>query len=250
MASHRPRLVLVGLVIGFLAACSGSPVGSSALPSGSVGGPAATAATSGDPGPLSAWDTESVNLGPDGRRSLDSALRLFAMALGPIPGVDAPSDPGVIGSLTPAVRVIRAHWSELSAAQQSAIERALTPTSAAPAVDIGPVQGSSDVPLARVRIASLVVAALTDPMITAVGTAVHDARARIAAKLGDIPGVIHVVVEDLNDASGDFADTGPTWSSGAYAGCTITVYPVATTEAAIIANTAAHEVFHCFEAAG
>ncbi|HEX8026384.1 MAG TPA: hypothetical protein VF484_09270, partial [Candidatus Limnocylindrales bacterium] len=252
MVTHRPPLLLAGLVIALVAACSGSAA-APAAPSA----PSASLSASGVASPsggsadlvLTPWAAEAVNLGPDGRRSLDSALKLFSMALGPIPGVDAPADPGPIGSLTGAVRVIRAHWSELSQGQQDAIDQALAPAADALSVDVGPVAGSSGLPVAQIRLAGLV-AALTDPMITVVGNAVNDARTRIAAKLRDIPGVIHVVVEDTNNPTGDFAETGPTWSGGKYAGCTIIVYPKATTEAGVIANTAAHEVFHCFEAAG
>src|SRR4051812_2403785 len=61
-----------------------------------VGNPQATTAPSTAPGastaqpaaPETPWEAEVGNLSPQGERSLESALRLFSMAYGPLPGVE------------------------------------------------------------------------------------------------------------------------------------------------------------------
>src|SRR4051812_46772428 len=93
--------------------------------------------------PDTAWATELGNVSPTGERSLDSALRLFAMAYGPIPGVDAvpATSPRVEGTL--ARRAIRGHYDELSSDQKAAVDAWLAPEADASTVDIGPVSGGT-----------------------------------------------------------------------------------------------------------
>lgn len=72
------------------------------------------------------WQRELDDLQPDGTRTLESALRLFAMAFGPIPGVDAQrAAPGTVDSASDAVRVVRAHLATLPEEQRRAIEQDL-----------------------------------------------------------------------------------------------------------------------------
>src|SRR5262245_22084850 len=98
------RLAGQVLLLVVLVACTTDPSGpTSTSASSSVASPHP------QPSPVrTPWDAEVANLEPDGTRSLDTALRLMAMAFGPIPGVDAATAaPGTVDSASPAVRAIR-----------------------------------------------------------------------------------------------------------------------------------------------
>ena len=97
MTRSGAGLALAGvLLVAASAGCSASnttaqPATPGSTASGSSTSPGATAP------PETPWEHELDNLQPDGTRSLESALRLFAMAFGPIPGVDvATAAPGTV----------------------------------------------------------------------------------------------------------------------------------------------------------
>jgi hypothetical protein len=90
------------------------------------------------PEPPTAWDAEIAKVDENGQRPLDSALRLFAMAFGPLPGVDAPPPGEPIGSASPAVRAIRAHRAELTDEQRAAVDAYLAVPADAKTIDIVP----------------------------------------------------------------------------------------------------------------
>ena len=88
---------------------------------------AACSSTSPTPSPSfgpdqpTAWETVLGEIGVDGSVSKDTALRMFALAFGDMPGVELPSAPrGPIRSGTLALRMIVSHWDELTEDQRTA----------------------------------------------------------------------------------------------------------------------------------
>ena len=125
-------------------------------------GIACTPAAPGTPGPsgspaatpiaadLTPWQQEMANLDADGARSLESALRLFVMAFGPLPGVDGTSaEAGTVDSASPAVAAIYAHWDELTTDQQGAVEGYLAVPDDAKTLDVPVVPATSPSPGAQ-----------------------------------------------------------------------------------------------------
>jgi hypothetical protein len=147
------------LVAVLVAACSGSsptPPSPSSIgsagPSPASSSPASSIATSPVETP---WQHELDDLQPDGSRSLDSALRLFAMAFGPIPGVNVErAAPGTVGSASAALRVIRAHLAELPGDQRQAIEADMAVRDAGEPVHVfgGPTSSMLDLELATIQL--------------------------------------------------------------------------------------------------
>ena len=224
---------------------AGGPAGSGP----SNGSPATTHAS---PRPDTPWDTELRQVNPDGTRSADSALRLFAMAYGPVPGVDDVPQLATRVEGTIARRAVMAHYDELTADQQAAVDAAFAPDPNADVVEIGPVAqsttGGSTGGLADADAVSFVTADLT-PLEQAIADATNEYRAAIAAKIGDIPGEIKLSFpkEQRPDA---LADTDGVWTSGSYGGCEINWYVAGLTDDPLnMLLTAAHETFHCFQAA-
>ena len=139
--------VLVAAIVGGCAASTATPSLAPTIPTTSSLPSPTTALTPGPSFPAdSPWQTELDDLRPDGTRSVDSALRLFAMAFGPIPGVAAPAAaPGAVDSASPAVRVLRAHLPSLPTEQRQAIERDLDLPDAADPISIPASPGVSAV---------------------------------------------------------------------------------------------------------
>ena len=171
-----------------------------------------------------------ANLSEDGTRTLDSALQLFAIAIAPLPGVDAPTDTTGVTSGTLALKNVLAVYDQLSPEQKAVVDAARLPSDSAQnaSVPAGFAQSRRDV------IADLVVAL------------VKQYRADIAAKVGDIPGPIDVSVIPLKK---DFGQADPKFAGGVYSGCRVKIDAINQADLTVIANTVAHEVFHCFEAA-
>ena len=178
-----------------------------------------------------AYAAELENVNEDGVRSLDSSLKLFALAIAPLPGVDVATDRTGVPSGTLALRDILAHYGELTPAQQAAVDASQQP---APDAETATVpQGFAPRP--------------QSPIKDAVVAAVKETRAKIAAKLGDIPGDITVAV---NASTKEFGLAQPTFVNGVYSTCRVTIAADnPKNNAVIILNTVGHEVFHCFEAA-
>jgi len=89
----------------------------------------------------SAWDQTLAEIGEDGKVSLTTALKAFALAIAPLPGVQVPAGKVDIFSGTIAINWVIAHWAELTNPQQSAVENALsgnvTPRGRAPYAGTG-----------------------------------------------------------------------------------------------------------------
>ncbi len=246
-------------------AAAASPAGASAPPataepSSAAATPAGTAEPTDAPEPLppigsTAWEQELGNLAPDGTRSLESALRLFAIAFGPLPGVVAPSDGRLVEDGTTAIRAVMTHEKELTAVQRAAIAKAIAPRSDAFRITVDPGQAwvAPTVAFAGGG-APLGFEPPPDVQERLVKEA-HNIRTFFAGKLGDIPGRIEIYLSGDTTSTTPglvllgFAD--PAWdASGKYSGCTLVVTGNATNRGdAAAMRTMAHEIFHCFEAA-
>jgi hypothetical protein len=253
-ARRRGRIDRIGLLwvgLALLAGCTGGPSGAPtpATSSGQVSGDGAPSAA-----PPTAYDAELANVAPDGSRTVDSALRLFAMAFGAIPGVEVARPTTPIRSGTFALAEVEAHWDELTADQQAAVQRLIAPPPDATTIVLPPMESASGVRYAAaalpVEVGRPVSAAVAPDIVAALEAAAIDIRERIAAKLGSLlPGPATLVVTGadpglLGLATQDF-------SGGTYQSCTVTLYgPATTAEPIVMTNTLAHELFHCFEAAG
>jgi hypothetical protein len=222
---------------------------------GSIGtatpSPSSSASSSAEPSAatLTPWESELLNDGPNGERTAQSALRLFAMAYGPLPGIDVPDDPGFIASGSLAARDVYAHFSDYTDEQRAAIDARLTPRTGLPTVDVGPTSVAGP-RIAGVRRPAVLPEASPDEALQLVSSAVHDARVAIEAKLGlQLPGTIHVIMD--SSQSHPLAGTKATFEDDLYNDCTIWFYSrIPDADPGLIRNVAAHEVFHCFEAAG
>lgn len=245
MLSGGPRLVTVVALLALLAGCV------------TVSPPAGSPGTVATPPPVDVpdtpWEAELGDVSVDGERSLESALRLFAMAYGPLPGVEDVPAPSETVEGTIARRAIRAHYDELTADQQAAVDLWLAPDPDAPFVLIGPVdeRGSQSEVLALAGFAGPFVAAeeALTPVQQAIQDATTDYRFAIEAKIGPIPGAIKLSFP-TKQQPGARADADGIWTGGAYNGCEIRWFTAGLTDAALdILLTAAHETFHCFQAA-
>jgi hypothetical protein len=205
--------------------------------------------------PEGPWEAELDDVAADGTRSLDSALQLFAMAYGPIPGVDAPPDAGEVHEGTLARRAVLARYDQLTAEQQAAVDEWLAPDPDAPFVLIGPEddRGSTSNALALHDGAGVLIAADEEENLTPAQQAIQDAttdyRFAIEAKIGAIPGPIKLSFPDIVNPEA-LADADGIWVNNVYTGCEIRWFKNGLADAALnILLTAAHEVFHCFQAA-
>ena len=93
-------LLAVAILVVFILGGLGKPARSygSPLPSGS----------------LTAFQQALQGIGDDGSFSKDTALRVFAAAFGPLPGVDPPPRDTSYRSGTAALEMVEAYWSELT----------------------------------------------------------------------------------------------------------------------------------------
>lgn len=194
--------------------------------------------------PETAWDVELRDVSPDGERSLESALQLFSMAYGPLPGVEGVTESPPLPEGTLAMRAILAHYDELTAEQQAAVDEWLAPDPDAVVVEVGPV-GTGYVAM----VGPMVAQPNLTPIQQAVLNATRDYRAAIAAKMGgDMPGTISLSfpTKQRPDA---LADADGVYENGALTQCNIRWFPSGLADAALnILLTAAHETFHCFQA--
>ncbi len=201
--------------------------------------------------PDAAWEAELDNVLPDGTRSMESSLRLFAIAFGPVPGVDAPASSGDIASASEAVWRVVAHEDQLTPEQRAVIESDLAAPADAITIVVPPSTATSPAGVPAARFASTRSGVPGPDVTAAIKAAATQFRAVIAGKLGsDIPGPINVVLGGTRKVFGwtmwDFNGPG-----GSYQGCTVHVEQKATDkEPLVVLNTLAHEIFHCFELAG
>ena len=168
---------------------------------------------------------------------------LFAMVFGPLPDVEAPP-PGVeIPSGSLVVNDVLDRFDELTPQQQAAVTAAITPGPGPETVfipDFGVAAGLRGAGIARAPRSSL-----ADALVAAM----TDLGSQYQGRLGyGLPGGVSVVIGE--SANNDFGFMVPTFAGGAYSGCTVTISSARNTDAILALNTLAHELFHCFQAAG
>jgi hypothetical protein len=187
------------------------------------------------------WSESIDAFDPEGTPNVDAALAMFALAFGPIEGFPAPpDDTGASGDVSVAFRAVAGVWDQLSEEQRSAV---LAATSGNPE--------SSTVTVFGLRSGQHAAAAPDPDVVAAINDAALDIRGQIAAKIGDFPGTLTVIVADKDDADKDFGVAVPEMKpDGNYTGnCTLSIFPKATSDVYALLNTIAHEVFHCFQLA-
>ncbi len=257
-AMRRTPIATVVLVSAVVIGCGSTPA---APPT-----PAPSAVVEHEPTP---WEVELGNVDADGTRSLDSSLRLFAMAFGPLPGVDAPDEPGQILSGSPAVRAIRAHLDELTDEQLAAVEAHLALPGDAPAFEIpeaaAAVSGASALMARGIgtpKMASLVGvpalgralppggdgpgAAVDQTFINELAAIVTQGRAALARKWVDFPGGLPIYIGD--EEAGALSWWEATGGSAGFQ-CRI-VISGSGVQAGIetLAFSLYHELYHCAQA--
>jgi von Willebrand factor type D domain len=191
---------------------------------------------------LTAWERTLDGIRPDGSITPQLALRAFAIAYGPLPGVKRPPGPlGVPDTGTDAIALVASVWERLTRAQQAAIERAVGARHAPGS----PLQGRS---------AEAGGTLTEDPLLT--GLAKKYADYYSARMPSPVPVMkVYKTSEDFGpEAHTVGVDAAGNWASGApTASCVIRVAPKGMallknpTGAKAFEYVVAHEVFHCFQ---
>jgi hypothetical protein len=196
------------------------------------------------------WQRELADLEPDGSRSLDSALTLFAMAIGPIPGVPEQTRPKTLVDATPAIATLLAYEDQPTPEQRAAVDAALQPEADAITFEVPPV---GDVPpLAETggggRRRPVAVPQQQPPtprVVRAIQNTLETARRQIASRIGyDFTGVMIVAFGDAG--AGNYAVTTGRWGPTGQDGCQIIVN-LGAAGPSILAHVLFHETFHCFQ---
>ena len=191
------------------------------------------------------WEVEMANVEPNGTPSLETALRMFAMAIGPVPGVDvALSAPGEIMSATPAIHAVRAHWDDLTPRPSARPSRATFTCRTRTGTRARGRPGSAS---------SIAGAALFAPPVTekqaAIATEVGRLYKRAVAALGDGPGSMQIAWADNVPVDIDgttFISYGVPHTMPGGPDCTIIVTPFGLTASPpALSVSLAHDVFYC-----
>jgi hypothetical protein len=205
--------------------------------------------------PTTQWEKVLAQVGSDGSVSKETALQAFAVAYGPIPGVEVPSGPpGEITSGTFAVRAVSHHWASLSAVEQAAILALHPSLEAARADPAQPViakptfAGLRAPARAHLPLPGFVQQGPGDaPQLADDREIVDRLVAEIADRLDVAPLPFQPRLAVSNGYGGENglafadADNGPN-------GCTITFYPPGIgADAPVREFIYAHEVMHCYQ---
>ncbi len=210
--------------------------------------------TSAHPAPQTAWQKLLGSIDADGHESTQTALQAFALAIGPVPGVQVPSGtPGEIFSGSIAVEMVMNHWAELTANQQQAIDTLLhAPFTGS---DVTTIAGSS------ASIGALVLdARAATPVATDYQQRIEMLKSQIAAHLGR---QLALPIKFSTQPSAQDIKNNPTahaWTylvdaagkedgAGKPAGCDIYLNTAKNGDVTNIDFVLAHEIFHCFEGA-
>lgn len=203
----------------------------------------------------SAWQATLGHIGADGKVDTQTALQAFALAIGPLPGVTAPSGSTEhIPSGSGALRWTVGHLSELTKEQQTAVLKYVPAPSASTTA-----LNNQHLSVAAVTAAKLPTTYPADlatdqahfqSLVDAASSTISDhlhrpglpATATINTRLSSDPTEASAdAYTEAEDSSGGF--------SGPAATCHIYFNPVARTAAAgYAAMVVFHEVFHCFQA--
>jgi hypothetical protein len=183
-------------------------------------------------------------IGPDGEVSKDTALRLFALAFGSMPGVSVPAgEVGDITSGTVAVRSLVSRWEEITDAQRAAAIR-LLPELGGP--DAAPSTGSSFLHLATAA----------SPIHPA-SYYLEIAKSKAVLISGALPGNVRLgldlsaaegAVQESTSAAETLVLNAAGGRSGTASKCVIVIGRAgAKLSPDLIENFMAHEVWHCFQ---
>jgi len=220
--------------------------------------------------PRTAWERALNAIDPStGNFAKDDALRLFATAFGPLPGVDVQQDLTGITDRTIAISAVMAHRDELTPEQLSAIDAAIAPPAGSeqiivsdPSAAVLTASTDDDLAEAAMRLArsgtgagttgSMHSAADTFPpgLKEAIEESVDTYRTIIASKIGaSLSGriIINLAPQPKNEPN-VLGQAWSKWPNGVFGDCEITLFPLATELGGLeTLDTLAHEVFHCFQ---
>ena len=203
-----------------------------------------------EPDANDAWGKVTAGIGRDGTIPLEVALQAFALAIGPLPGVDVPSgDPPALSSGSEPIRWLIGHWDELTPEQQAAASAHLglpSPEDVARQQDVASLIAAAPPPPACA-------AEPTGPKIDELRAALDAVQPQISAKLKWQLGIPVVFkLGNVPDRPGIAANTtpldescGPAQGKPAY--CQIQVTDRGAGLAVAFTSLVAHEVFHCFQ---
>ena len=244
-----PRVAALALgTVLFAAGCHAASSQSATNPAASD--PSAT----GGPQLSAAWNSVLDQIGPDGAVSTDTALQAFALAFGPMPGVNTPpGEAGVIPDGSFAVRWLMGHWTQLTSAQRAAAVK-LVPDLAHlsdGSGHAGTASAGGDPQAALIHTAALRLRAPQRSDFFYEQYANQEAK-DIAAKVGhplDLPLTAHVgLTTDATSLAETVVLDANNDQQGAPAKCIITFSAAGDKLLGDdLAQTMAHEVWHCFE---
>lgn len=219
--------------------------------------------------PRNAWERALDAIDPaTGNFDKDAALRLFATAFGPLPGVDVQQDLTGITDRTIAISAVMAHRDELTHEQRAAIDAAIAPPagseqfivsdSSAAVLTASTDAGIAGTALALARSGSgpasgsvhAAAGAFPPGLKEAIEESVDTYRTIIASKLGvSLSGriIINLAPQPTNEPN-VLGQAWSKWPGGVFGDCEITLFPLATELGGVeTLDTLAHEVFHCFQ---
>jgi hypothetical protein len=258
----RARLATLLAIVVLAAACAGtaSP-NASGLGSPSASGPVPQWE------PRTAWERALVTINPDtGTFAKEDALRLFATAFGPIPGVDVPQDLTGVTDRTIAISAVMAYESELTAEQRAAIDAAIAPPPGAVRIEVPAEAGAAQIAsgarglvepvlaLARsnggIGVSRPMQAEVTPQFKQAIRDAAERIRADIAGRINEnFDGKITIdFVAQPKDQPNLLGQAWSNWPGGVFGDCQITIFAEAANEEPLgLLDTLSHEIFHCFQ---
>jgi hypothetical protein len=187
----------------------------------------------------------------DGTIPLEAALGAFALAVGPLPGVETPSgDAPPISSASGATRWLIGHWAALTPEQQAAAAALLgLPDQAATTgltASLGTVRAAAAAPSCAVE--------PSGPKVDELRAKLDEVQPQISEKLKRPLGIpVVFTLGDVPDRPGIAANTvpldatcGPAQARPAYCQIQVTNRGQGLTGFAFT-HLVAHEVFHCFQ---
>ena len=209
----------------------------------------------GGPELSAAWNSVLDQIGPDGAVSTDTALQAFALAFGPMPGVNTPpGGAGVIPDGSFAVRWLMGHWTQLTSAQRAAAVK-LVPDLAhlsdgSGHAGVAPASGAPR--LGRVQTAALRLRGPQQRSDFFYQQYANQEAKDIAAKVGhplDLPLTAHVgLTQDAISLAETVVLDANNDQLGTPAKCIITFSAAGDKLLGDdLGQTMAHEVWHCFE---
>ena len=235
---------------GAAAATPAPPSLPAASPAATRPGPVVLTPGPSEPTANDAWGQVTAGIARDGTIPLEVALQAFALAIGPLPGVEVPSgDQPPLSSGSEPTRWLIGHWDELTPDQQAAAAAHLglpTPEDVARQQDVASLVAVAPPPPACA-------AEATGPKVEELRAALDAVQPKIAEKLKRELG-IPVVFElgNVEGRSGIAANTvpldancQPAQARPAY--CQIQVTDRGQGLAVAMTHLVAHEVFHCFQ---